>query len=977
MSPYYANPRLLFFLFVICISSATASPIQTTYHIKVDQFGYLTNSRKVAVIADPQVGYNAAESFIPGTGANQYQVRRWDNDVIVFSGTLQQWGGGATHTQSGDRGWWFDFSALVTPGSYYVFDVVNNVGSFRFEIGDNVYNELLKHVVRMYFYQRINFAKQAPYTDTRWSDGACFEGANQDRYATSRYAKGDISTAKDLHGGWMDAGDKNKYVTFANSAIIQLTEAYRMNPTVFKDDYNIPESGNGIPDVLDEVMYELDFLKRMQDASGTNGFFLKVGVDNYNEITPPSADTRPRYYLPECTSSTLSGCSMFAVAGTTIKNVPALSVYGQDLINRAELAWARAKVTTNNFTTYQINCDDGDIKASDADNTADEQLANAFVASVYLYEATGKAEYKSFAETNYVNVYPYKISWWGPYWIAQQMALLRLTTLPDISATVVNNIRNQKAGMNYLYSINDYNAGTDLYRAYLGDDTYHWNHNQVRTTAGCQNMDYITFNINSANHSLYKEVAEQYLHSMNGVNPMGFVMLSNMYNYGAEKCANEIYHTWFRDGSSWDNALASANGPAPGYVPGGPNKNYSGSVSGISTQPPQKAYKDWNTEYPENSWEITEPAIYTQASYVMLLARLMPENTTVPPTDSVAPTTPTNLAITNITESSLTLNWTASTDNVGVAAYEVYQNAALINPNVTSTTYNVSGLNCATNYSFTVKAKDAAGNISEPSNTASATTLNCTVLTTNIVYADVIGIDWQDVSSASTRNFNNTTPVKTGAKSIRVDYQANGTLAFQKGSAAITSLGTELRFWVYNTGNNTIKIFTASADNGGVSTMVTTRPARKRWVEVVVNMSALGNPTAIKKITIQNNSTQATTMYFDEIRLTNIVETALTARNTSDYSDNVNTDSGDADIIVFPNPVSGQSINVQLQNMNAEMYTIKLYNSFGQLIASKDINHPGGSITYVLTLPANIIKGTYHLEIVNSNRRRSYRLIAQ
>jgi hypothetical protein len=57
----------------------------------------------------------------------------------------------------------------------------------------------------------------------------------------------------------------------------------------------------------------------MQDATGTNGFLLKVGVDNFNEVTPPSTDTRPRYYLPECTAATISGASMFAVAGNVYK----------------------------------------------------------------------------------------------------------------------------------------------------------------------------------------------------------------------------------------------------------------------------------------------------------------------------------------------------------------------------------------------------------------------------------------------------------------------------------------------------------------------------------------------------------------------------------------------------------------------------------------------------------------------------------
>ena len=70
-------------------------------------------------------------------------------------------------------------------------------------------------------------------------------------------------------------------------------------------------------------------------------------------------------------------------------------------------------MTTSNFKHFKLR-DDGDIKSGD-DNTAEAQLDNLFVAAVYLYEATGKAEYKTFAETNYTNTNPYKINWWGPY----------------------------------------------------------------------------------------------------------------------------------------------------------------------------------------------------------------------------------------------------------------------------------------------------------------------------------------------------------------------------------------------------------------------------------------------------------------------------------------------------------------------------------------------------------------------------------
>jgi len=92
--------------------------------------------------------------------------------------------------------------------------------------------------------------------------------------------------------------------------------------------------------------------------------------------------------------------------------------------------------------------------------------------------------------------------------------------------------------------------------------------------------------------------------------------------------------------------------------------------------------------------------------------------------DTQAPTSPTNLASSNITTSSFTLAWTASTDNVGVTGYDVYQNGVKINPsNITTTSYNVTGLNANTAYTYHVKAKDAAGNQSANSSTLNVTTL--------------------------------------------------------------------------------------------------------------------------------------------------------------------------------------------------------------------------------------------------------------
>ena len=90
--------------------------------------------------------------------------------------------------------------------------------------------------------------------------------------------------------------------------------------------------------------------------------------------------------------------------------------------------------------------------------------------------------------------------------------------------------------------------------------------------------------------------------------------------------------------------------------------------------------------------------------------------------DTTAPSTPTNLTASGTTQTTTNLSWTASTDNVGVTGYNVYQGATQIGT-ATSTTYNVTGLSPATAYGFTVRAKDAAGNLSSASNTANITTL--------------------------------------------------------------------------------------------------------------------------------------------------------------------------------------------------------------------------------------------------------------
>ena len=125
--------------------------------IVVDQFGYPTKAAKIAVIRDPQVGYDSVVHFTPG---QNYAVVNRSTGAIIKRGTPTVWNNGATDIVSGDKAWWFDFSDVTIPGTYAVVDLDKGLRSVEFEINDRVYRSVLKHALRMYFYQRAGFEKR-------------------------------------------------------------------------------------------------------------------------------------------------------------------------------------------------------------------------------------------------------------------------------------------------------------------------------------------------------------------------------------------------------------------------------------------------------------------------------------------------------------------------------------------------------------------------------------------------------------------------------------------------------------------------------------------------------------------------------------------------------------------------------------------------------------------------------------------------
>lgn len=599
-------------------------------HIKIDQFGYLPNAPKFAIIANPITGYNNNQPFVPGT--NTYAVRRVSDDQTVYTNNLTSWNNGNEHDQSGDVVWWFDFSAFTTPGDYYIWDSALNKRSYEFTIDECIYKNPLEQALHAYYYQRCGVTKQAPYAQNGYADNQCHLGNLQDANCRKYNDPNNALLSKNLSGGWHDAGDYNKYVNFTYQTLSDLLLAYEENPLVWQDNMNIPESGNGVPDLLDEAKYELDWLLKMQQSNGS--VISVVGVQNYATASPPSADNAQRFYGEATTSASFSAAASFALAAIQFNSIGNIA-YANTLETAAINAFTWA--TNNpNITFYNS----GVIAAGENEVSNYERSARHLAAAVYLYALTNTASYKSYVDANYANM---NLMQWGyayPYEAALQDALLYYANLPTATASVKTAIRNtfntsiSSSTDNYLGNQNN----LDAYRAYLKTDHYSWGSNQIKAMQANMYRSMIKYNLNTPNATGFDRAAADYVHYFHGVNPIGICYLSNMGAFGAEYSVREIYSSWFANGSPlWDRVGTSTYGPPPGFIPGGATHQYAlddccsntcasnplcnaNLVTPPLNQPVQKSYLEFNTGWPQNSWIVSEVGIYPQASYLRLLA---------------------------------------------------------------------------------------------------------------------------------------------------------------------------------------------------------------------------------------------------------------------------------------------------------------------------------------------------------------------
>jgi endoglucanase len=619
------------------------APQPLSPNIVVDQFGYRPADEKIAVIRNPQKGFDAPGSFTPGA---KYALVDAHSGAKLLEAAPTQWNGGMTDSSSGDQAWWFDFSTVATTGDYFVLDETQNVRSDVFSISSAVYRDVLTQATRMLFYQRDGFAKTAQYAGAAWADAAAHTGK------CYLYSDTTMTLNQDLHGGWWDAGDFNKYTNWGASDVIELMHAYTDTPAAFSDATNIPESGNGVADLLDEVKWELDWLGRMQQSDGS---VLSIVGEASAEAptlggspnTAPSLVTAPCAYGPASTSASLTAAAAYAygavVFGAAAGASAAYPGYAAALVQQAQKAWTWAQANPavffyNASATPTVGAGEQEVP-TDATDRAYALLVKQLQAALYLFEATGTTSYRDFFDANYAGINVIATGYADGSHGEEQETLLAYTQAPNATASVVSKIKTAYLGaVQTSANLGAITSNPDPYMAYLSEG-YWWGINQIKSDQGNLLYDVVTFALDASSSATATKGAERYIHWLHGVNPLQLVYLSNMGSYGAQKSVTRFYHSWYAKGSNWDAVGVSEYGPPPGYLTGGPNPSYTwdsccpGNCSGYSCgaaqlsppggQPDQKSYLDFNDGWPLDSWSVTEPDDGYQAKYIRLLSKFV------------------------------------------------------------------------------------------------------------------------------------------------------------------------------------------------------------------------------------------------------------------------------------------------------------------------------------------------------------------
>jgi hypothetical protein len=520
-------------------SAATPEAAATGPVVSTNQVGYFPDAPKFGVLA-------GTEESVP------WRLLEWQTDIVIAEGMTAP---GRFDSASGDTVQIADFSDVMIPGGYFL--EINGVRSHPFHIGTDIYNTLPIDSLRYFYLNRSGieltpeFAKDWARPAGHVTDNAvtCFKGTDADGKEWDG-----CDYTLDVHTGWYDAGDYGKYVVNGGIATWTLLNSYERVPNAFPDgSANIPESGNGVPDILDEARWEMEFMLGMQVPEGQPlaGMVHHKMHDRHWSGVPvmPAAETdntdfnNGRFLMPPSTAATLNLAATAAQCARIWREIDA--DFSARCLTAAETAWQAAVA---NPAIYA-----GNTPGEGGGNYDDKNVTDEFFwAAAELFITTGDEAYREYltpvlSGTNDLSM------WWGGTNALGTISLLSApnTLSDDERETLQQQIITAAAG--HLDRIE-----SEGYRVPLSESQYVWgSSSDVLNKAIIMALAY-----DFTGDAKYLGGVTESMDYLLGRNANGISFVSG---YGT----NSMQHPHHR---FWGNQ--PANGfppPPPGAISGGPN----------------------------------------------------------------------------------------------------------------------------------------------------------------------------------------------------------------------------------------------------------------------------------------------------------------------------------------------------------------------------------------------------------------------
>ncbi|KAA2252188.1 endoglucanase [Solihabitans fulvus] len=461
---------------------------------------------------------------------------------------------------SGENVHEIDFSSYDTVGAGYTL-AVGSETSFPFSISSDGLKKLRHDALAFFYHQRSGVAIDAKYVGATYARPAGHVNVPPNQGDNNVPCRSDLNCGYtlDVRGGWYDAGDHGKYVVNGGIAAWQLLNEYeralRMGDASALGDGTlaIPEQANGVPDILDEARWEVDFLLEMQVPDGRSNAGMvhhKIHDAQWTALpTRPDQDSQPRRLSPPSTAATLNMAAVAAQASRLWRTID--PAYSAKLCAAAEKAYAAAKA--NPIMLADPN--DGTGGGTYSDNTVTDEF---YWAAAELYSSTGKRTYRDDVTGSSlyrgVSFNTHGFDWsstgaLGDITLALVPNDLPVADLAAIRAAITTTADSHLAQMKSMGYPAPYRTA---------DGSYEWGSNGLVANNGMV----LALAYDFTKQDKYRDGAFQAMYYLLGRNPANYSYVSG---HGDQPVRNVHHRFWAHE---LDPSLPTA---PPGVLSGGPN----------------------------------------------------------------------------------------------------------------------------------------------------------------------------------------------------------------------------------------------------------------------------------------------------------------------------------------------------------------------------------------------------------------------